>query len=110
MAVRPALPGRKRRARRCHEALRRVRAIQRVAGVLDAVHRAGDWARIILRCASRCGGWRDARNARGASDASTDGDSCEEAQTVRREGQNCNAKFRDANTMRRVALSQTLKS
>jgi len=109
MAVQPALPGRRRRARHCHEALRRVRAVQRVAGVLDAVHRAGDWARTILRCASRCGGWRDARNARGASDASTDGDSREEEQSVQREGQNCNAEFRDANTMRLVALSQTLK-
>src|SRR2546421_12258010 len=110
MAVRPALPGRRRSARRCHEALRRVRAVQRVAGVLDAVHRAGDWARIILRCAPRCGGWRDARNARSASDASANGDSREEAQTVQRESQNCNAEFRDANTIRRVALSQTLKS
>ncbi len=110
MAVRPALRGRRRRARRCHEALRRVRAVQRVAGILDAVRRAGDWARIILRCASRCGGWRDARNARGASDASADGDSREKEQTARHEGQNCNAEFRFANTMRLVALSQTLKS
>src|SRR5882724_11653205 len=110
MAVRPTLAGRRRRARHCHEALRRVRAVQRVAGVLDAVHRAGDWARIILRCASRCGGWRDARNARSASDASADGDSREKEQTMRREGQNYNAEFRDANTIRRVALSQTLKS
>src|SRR5256885_2281427 len=109
MVVQPALPGRKRRARRCHEALRRVRAVQCVAGVLDAVHRAGHWARIILRCASRCRGWRDARNARGASDASADGDSRKKEQTMRREGQNYTAEFRDAHTMRRVALSQTLK-
>ena len=109
MVVQPALPGRKRRARRCHEALRRVRAVQRVAGVLDAVHRAGDWARIILRRAPRCGGWRDARNARGASDASPDGDWREKEQTVQREIQNCIAEFRDANTVRRVALTQTLK-
>src|SRR5436190_9397405 len=109
MAVRPALPGRRRRARRCHEALRRVRAIQRVAGILDAVHRTSDCARTILRCASRCGGWRDARTARGASDASADDDSREKEQTMRREARNCNAEFRDANTMRRVALAQTLK-
>jgi len=39
-----------------------------------------------------------------------DGDSREKEQTMWREGQNCTAEFRDANTMRRVVLSQTLKS
>jgi hypothetical protein len=76
------MAGRKRRARHYHETLRRVRSVQRVARVLDALHRAGSRARVVLPGAPRCRGRSIVGNARSKSDAATEKDSPEEAQTA----------------------------
>src|SRR5579859_697063 len=69
MRARRPWAGAKRRARHCRETLRRICAIQRVAGILDAVHRSGERTRIVLPGAPRRGGRRIAWPARGESDA-----------------------------------------